>query len=78
MTPFYQTDAIQIFNADCREMLPQLGPVDLLVSDVSYECISGGTPDDPRRPSGILSANDGKIFQHNDIKPAEYAKPFYN
>ena len=78
MNPYYTDQYTTIYHADCRELLPQLKPVSLIVSDVAYSCISGGTPDDPRRPSGILAANDGKVFAHNDIEPKEYAKLFFN
>lgn len=46
--------------------------IDLAVFDPPYATISGGTPDDARRPTGILEANDGKIFSMNDIQPGEY------
>lgn len=46
--------------------------VDLAVYDPPYPTISGGTPDDSRRPTGILEANDGKVFAMNDIKPEAY------
>jgi len=46
--------------------------VDLAVYDPPYATISGGTPDDDRRPSGILESNDGKIFSFNDIEPDDY------
>lgn len=43
--------------------------IDCIITDPPYEVISGGTPDnkDVQRPSGMLSKNDGKIFQYNDI-----------
>lgn len=77
MRPFYQDSFVTLFCADCRDLLPGLEAADLIVSDVAYEVISGGTPDDSRRPSGILEKNDGKIFAYNDIAPAEYASLFY-
>ena len=46
MTPYYQDDAVQIFHGDCREILPQLQPVDLVLTDPPYghgEKWSGGT-----------------------------------
>lgn len=46
--------------------------IDLAVFDPPYAVISGGHPDDPRRPTGILEANDGKIFALNDILPDDY------
>jgi site-specific DNA-methyltransferase (adenine-specific) len=34
--PYYQDDAVTIYNADCREILPQLEPVDLVLTDPPY------------------------------------------
>lgn len=78
MTPYYQASGVTIYYGDCRELLPQLAPADLIVTDVAYETISGGNTTDKRRCSGILKINDGKIFAYNDIKTAEYADLFYN
>ena len=36
MTPYYQDDAVTIYHADCREILPQLEPVDLVLTDPPY------------------------------------------
>ncbi len=36
--PYYEEDGIVIYNADCREVLPQLAPVDLVVTDPPYGC----------------------------------------
>src|SRR5689334_11943491 len=36
MKPYYQDDAVVIYNADCREILPQLEPVDLVLTDPPY------------------------------------------
>ena len=77
MIPYYQDDWTMIYHADCRDLLPHLEPVDLLVSDVAYDGISGGNTTSKKRCSGILKVNDGKIFKHNDIAPAEYAGLFY-
>lgn len=33
MRPYYEKDGIQIFHGDCREILPQIGPVDRLITD---------------------------------------------
>lgn len=43
--------------------------IDCIITDPPYEVISGGTPDNPyvNRPTGILSKNDGKIFDYNNI-----------
>lgn len=45
-TPYYDQDGITIFNADCRDVLPHLEPVDLVLTDPPYghgERWSGGT-----------------------------------
>ncbi len=36
MTPYYQDDAVTIYHGDCREILPQLEPVDLVLTDPPY------------------------------------------
>lgn len=34
--PYYDRDGITIYNADCREVMPQLGTFDLLLTDPPY------------------------------------------
>jgi site-specific DNA-methyltransferase (adenine-specific)/modification methylase len=34
--PYYQDDACTIYHGDCREILPQLEPVDLVLTDPPY------------------------------------------
>ena len=34
--PYYQDDAVTIYNNDCREILPLLEPVDLVLTDPPY------------------------------------------
>jgi DNA modification methylase len=36
MTPYYSEDGIIIYNADCRDILPHLEPVDLVLTDPPY------------------------------------------
>ena len=36
MTPYYDHDGITIYHGDCREVLPTLGPVDLILMDPPY------------------------------------------
>lgn len=36
VSPFYDRDGITIYNADCRDVLPQLGKFDLLLTDPPY------------------------------------------
>lgn len=39
MKPYYEADGITIYNADCREVLPLLGPVDLAIADPPYRSL---------------------------------------
>jgi len=36
MKPYYEDDAVTIYHADCRDVLPTLGPVDLVLTDPPY------------------------------------------
>ena len=36
MTPYYERDDITIYHGDCREILPELEPVDLVLTDPPY------------------------------------------
>ena len=37
MTPYYQNELVTIYNADCMDVLPELDPVDLVLTDPPYE-----------------------------------------
>ena len=37
MKPYYEKDGIVIYHGDCREILPNVGPVDLVLTDPPYE-----------------------------------------
>ena len=71
---------ITLLNESCLKTMAEMpdGIVDLIVTDPAYKVISGGnSPKTGRRTSGILTANDGKIFAKNNIKPSEYIPEFY-
>src|SRR5262245_44261587 len=36
MKPYYQDNAVTIYHGDCREILPHLEPVDLVLTDPPY------------------------------------------
>ena len=36
MKPYYDHNGITIYNADCREVLPELDKVDLVLTDPPY------------------------------------------
>src|SRR5438128_1666121 len=36
MTPYYQDDAVTLYCGDCRDILPQIGMVDHVITDPPY------------------------------------------
>lgn len=75
-TPYYERDGITIYCADCRDVLPHLPPVDLVLTDPPYGInlntdnsrFSGGTAGNmAKRGNGIGSANGQRIA--NDSGP---------
>lgn len=36
MKPYYEQDGVTIYHGDCREVLPALRPVDVVVADPPY------------------------------------------
>jgi DNA modification methylase len=42
MKPYYQEDGITIYHGDCREILPTLNPVDLVLTDPPYKLEAAG------------------------------------
>ena len=69
----------KIYNEDCLEGMKRIpdGSIDLIVTDPPYRNISGGKPHKKEQPSGILSKNDGKIFEFNDINPESWFPELY-
>jgi site-specific DNA-methyltransferase (adenine-specific) len=64
-------EEVKLYNGDARQLFSLIDDetIDCIVTDPPYEVISGGAQenDQVQRPSGILSKNDGKIFENNDI-----------
>jgi DNA modification methylase len=42
MNPYYQDDAVTIYHGDCREVVPMLYPVDLVVTSPPYNLNGDG------------------------------------
>ena len=69
---------IKLMQGDCLELMKDIpdGSVDMVLTDPPYKVISGGNRS-AGRPVGMLSANDGKIFKHNDILFEDYMPEVY-
>lgn len=68
-----------IKNGDCLELMKEIPDcsIDLIVTDPPYRCISGGNKKHKNSPSGILTKNDGKLFEHNDIDASKWFPELY-
>lgn len=79
---FNEDKSIKIYNEDCLTVLDKLIDnniqVDCIVCDPPYKCISGGKPKYSYQPSGILSKNDGKLFDYNNLDEKEWFSRIYN
>ena len=57
--PYYQKGNITIYHGDCLEIMPELGPVDLVVTDPPYGVgLEYGIYDDS--PENLVSIIDGE------------------
>jgi len=70
-TPYYERNGITIFHGDCRDILPHLPPVDLVLTDPPYGIgvdtdnsrFSGGTAGNiAKRGNGVGSANGAPVI----------------
>ena len=52
MKPYYEHAGITIYHADCRDILPQLEPVDLVLTDPPYPNNAGHFDD------GVVAARE--------------------
>ena len=52
MKPYYDQDGIRIYHGDCREVLPKLEPVDLVLTDIPYGEVN-------RESGGLRSLDKG-------------------
>jgi site-specific DNA-methyltransferase (adenine-specific) len=64
MKPYYQDNAVTIYLGDCREILPQIEPVDLVLTDppygISYKHSGAGLMSTVRHSEAVTG--DDKIF----------------
>ena len=57
MKPYYQDDAVTIIHGDCREIMPTLEPVDLVL------------PDPPYGVDGTLNSRTARLRGHKKNPP---------
>ena len=71
----------KVYLMDCLEGLKKIedNSIDLVVTDPPYRVISGGNKDRGTNgfPNSVLSRNDGKIFNFNDIKFEDWIPEMY-
>lgn len=71
----------EVYNIDAIKALKELedNSIDLVVTDCPYSVISGGTKSKWKSgyPTSVLSKNDGKIFEHNDISLSDWVPEVY-
>ncbi len=65
--PYYSEDGITIYNADCRDVLPQLEPVDLVLTDPPYASGARRDADRQVRGSMLRSMEDEEWFSHDSM-----------
>lgn len=77
----YVEPGLNLMLGDCLDRMKEIpdGSVDLVVTDPPYKVISGGTSSKLAAgwAGSVLSKNDGKIFEHNSIKPWDYMGELY-
>jgi len=59
MNPYYQDKGIIIYHGDCREILPQLEPVDIVLTDPDYNAKNIG-PNKREYDKGMPSLTDSE------------------
>lgn len=66
--PYYDQDGITIYHGDCREILPELGRVDVVITDPPYGIA---------HPTNYHERGRGKLAQCRDYPPVhDDNKPF--
>ena len=77
MKPYYQDDhyGITIYHGDCREVLPELPQVDLVLTDPPYRKVTCGKG--KKSLGGMLDrnsdlVNSGKLFTYNDTSFSDW------
>ena len=78
ITPYYDRDGITIYNADCREILPELPKVDLVLTDPPYGIDFRGLDWDKQIPNWLPICRDisnNVVFTTAPLTLWNYPKP---
>lgn len=59
LTPYYDADGLTIYHGDCRDVLPSIEKVDLILTDPPYQKLKGGTPLRPDFATGVCKRREG-------------------
>ena len=70
MTPYYSEGGITIYHGDCRVIVPQLAPVDLVVTDPPYGI--GEARGKNKSRNQLALAKDYGTFDWDDRSPDEW------
>lgn len=62
MKPYYEDDAVKIFLGDCREIVPTLGPVDLVLTDPPYGISHRSNQIGPLQGQGLSGDSDASLW----------------
>ena len=61
MKPYYEKDGIVIYLGDCREILPQLGPADAMITDPVWPNVPDGMFPDVSNPERLFASVVGLV-----------------
>lgn len=56
MQPYYQHNGVTIYHADCREVLPQLEPAEVIITDPVWPNCPAGLLIGADDPAGLLQS----------------------
>jgi DNA modification methylase len=84
MTPYYEDESVRLYHADCKDVLPSLGLVDLLLTDPPYGIGEargknksrskpfGGKANGLSNEGGVVIATDYGVSAWDDTPPPSW------